>query len=622
MFLSLLLLALTIGILVRQSQQGLFSAFLMTVLTLCCAATAIGSYEWVTNQWVLTVYPEKWNHSYCLPGVLAALFAVPLIILRLIFDRLIRRACFLPGLIDRVGAGVCGFITAMVTTGIVALAIQMLPFQNGSIIGYSRIDVVELTGPGSAGKQPPDYNTDESELLHRPDRFATFVCSFLLRGILAADEDFLEHNPDLVRTIGWAGAAHREVSRYAQPGSISIVDTASLDFVYTYKPPVTRPQPKPAEYLPESPKVGQFRMLRVKLQNKARDERRSHVFTLRQFRLVGREDGEDGPLRQYFPIAIQQSDASDPVNRHIRYEVSPGGNAPVIDKRFSPRDGNNDEVEIVFDLPNRFKPHFLEYKREARVKVSFDRPRAAARRPEQPSPTPAASPAVATGPATTPTTTPAPPSSTPGTGRPPRRPPATSDVGRARGVVAEGTTARFTDELPMPMRAYQAQQSPEISQGVITRGHLIGEVAQQATGTDPAVTHFMVPPDKRLLHLDAVRVKALSVYGRAMNRALTTIQNYYVEDSNGKQYTLTGKYAVGSVRNRQWIEVQYFAEQAGRIGGLGGFQRLRERTLTDDDQYTLLFLVDPGVTIVAFSTGGSAANRRDDLSADNIVAPQ
>ncbi len=620
MWFSLLLLALTVGILLRQSQQGLFSAFLMAVLTVCCAATAVGSYEWVTNHWVLVVYPEKWNHSYCLPVTFAALFGVPLIVLRLIFDRLIRRACLLPGLVDRIGAGVCGFVTAMVTAGIVALCVQMLPFQNGSIIGYSRVGVVD-SAPGGSAPSWPDYNTDEKEIIHRPDRFAAFVAMLVLEGIFGRSESFVQANPDLVQTIGWVGAVHREVSRYAPPGSISIVRTEPLDLVYKYTPGDTRAGRAP-EYERESAKVGEFRMIRVKLQNKARDERRSHIFTLRQFRLVGEAPGGQTGLEQYYPIAIQQEDATDPVNRYIRYKVAGGQVIPLIDQRMSPRDGNNDEVEIVFDLPRRFKPSFLEYKREARAKVSFDQSRAASAPPAPPQPSEGT--AVATGPSTTPPTTEpaarAPADSGEGTSRRRPREPRPDRGGTVRGVAATGADSHFGDQLPMTMRAYQALKNPEIRGEVISRGHLVGEVAQQANGTDPPVSRFMVPEDQRLLHLRATRLTASSIYGRALNRAVTTVQNYYVEDTNGARYTVVGKYAIATVRGRQYIEVQYFAEHAGSMGGLGDFRRIREEALTDQDQFVLLFLVDPGVRITAFSTGGSAT-RRDDLLMDNLIAP-
>lgn len=626
MWLSLLLLALTAGILVRQAQQGLFSAFLMAVLTVCCAAAAIGSYEWVTNHWVLVFYPEEWSRSYCLPIALAALFSIPLIVLRLVFDYFIRRACLLPSLIDRIGAGVCGFVTAMVTVGILALCVQMLPFQNGSIIGYSRVGVVESASSGGSAPTYPDYNTEEKEILHRPDRFAAFVAMLILQGIFGSDQSFVEHNPDLVQTIGWAGAVHREVSRYAPPDSISVERTEPVDFVFKYTPADTRAG-TPASYEPQPAKKGEFRMVRVKLRSSARDERKSYIFTLRQFRLVGQSPGTQEGYEQYYPIAIQQEDPNDPENRYIRYKAFPGRVAPVIDERMAPRDGNSNEVEIVFDLPRKFKPAFLEYKREARTKFSFDQPLAATSPSPQPrrqQPPAEDRTAVATAPTTPqPTATPAPPTPSDagsGTSRRRRRDPDAGRGASARGVAAIAVDSHFGDQLPMTMRAYQGRQDPQINGEVMTRGHLVGEVAQQANGTDPPVSRFMVPEGMRLLHLSAERLTASSIYGRALNQAVTTVQNYYVEDTNGNRYRLIGKYTIATVRRRQYIEVQYFHDQAGSVGGLGKFRRTRERNLTDQDQFVLLFLVDPGVQIVAFSTG-STATRRDDLTTDNLIAP-
>ena len=68
------------------------------------------------------------------------------------------------------------------------------------------------------------------------------------------------------------------------------------------------------------------------------------------------------------------------------------------------------------------------------------------------------------------------------------------------------------------------------------------------------------------------------------------------------------------------LEVQYFPEQAGTAGGLGKFTQILDRHLKGDYQLVMLFLVDPGATMVSFSTGGSAT-RKDDLRDDNLKAP-
>ena len=101
MWLSLVLAGLVIAIAITQGTQGLYSAFVMTVLTVCCAAAAFGTYEWVAIHWLA----PYWKPDYALPISLGVVFGVPLVLLRLLFDRVIRRACLLPAWVDRVGAG-------------------------------------------------------------------------------------------------------------------------------------------------------------------------------------------------------------------------------------------------------------------------------------------------------------------------------------------------------------------------------------------------------------------------------------------------------------------------------------------------------------------------------------
>ncbi len=173
----------------------------------------------------------------------------------------------------------------------------------------------------------------------------------------------------------------------------------------------------------------------------------------------------------------------------------------------------------------------------------------------------------------------------------------------------------------MMLQAYRQVRSSEITGGKLVSGHLVGDVAQQSGGTDPPVSKFDVPDDKRLLQLSTTRLTARSSLGRAISQAVTTLQNYYVQDTGGGRYKIVGKYAVASTNGTQVFEVQYFKDPVGSIGGLGAFNSIDESKLTATDQFVLLFLVDPGARIVSFSTGGSAS-RQDDLTADNLVAPQ
>jgi hypothetical protein len=619
MWLSLFFLGLVFAVAIRQGTQGLFSSFVMLVLTVCCAAAAFGTYEWVA----VNLLAPHWKPDYALPIALGAIFGVSLLLLRLLFDRLVTRAPLLPAWVDRVGGSVCGLMVGLIMVGTAATCLQMIPFGNGSILGYRRVIVVDRAERRNPDAQPGESDAEEGELWLTPDRFAAGLASVLSSGIFSGEASFGQLNPNLIQSIGWVGAAHAEVSRFAPPRSISIVRAQTLQFVYKFTPGDDRQGVAPT-YEPQQPRAGhEFRMVRVGLRNEARDERKSHVFTLRQFHVVGRS--ADGVYEQYHPIALQQEDAEDLTNRHIQTKMSGRRFWPLTHDRFSPRTGNNNEVEIVFELPTGFTPTFLEYKRLARVALSFDETatiadagRRRSRRAEEPASTEVVQ-SVSDRPASLSDSdrSTADASKTSGTTKRSRR----RRGARSRGVAAGSGPSRFGDGLPITMRSYQRFKNAEISRGALIDGHIVGAADDQANGTNPPVSRFDVPRDKRLLQLNVSRLKARSAYGRALSQAVTTVQNYFVMDDRGRRYSIIGKYAIATVGGRRVIEVLYFSSPTGSIGGLGKFNRIDERKLKPDDRFALLFLVDPGARIVSFSTGG-AASRQDDLAADNLVAPR
>ncbi len=681
MLLSLILLILILAITIRQATQGLFGAFLMCFLTICCASAAIGTHEWGAVH-ALDLY--RWKPDYALAVVLGATFGVPLLILRLVFDKLIHRSCLLPAFVDRVGGAICGFVTAMTTVGVLALCLQLIPFNlyDGSLLGYSRVEVASLA---KAANNPqaklPSKSARERELWLTPDRFAVGLAAVVAHGVFSGSIGFYDHNPDMIQTVGWVGTTHSEVSRFAPPQSIGVVKTEPIEFVYKFIPGDAKAN-KPANYEPERPPSGaELRMVRVQIKNEARDEKKSVLFTLRQFRLVGRV-GQDVPgqvLEQHYPIAIQQEDAATTINRHIRYEDNRGSVWPVVDKIFSPRDESS-QVEVVFELPAGFRPSFIEYKREARAALSFSAPTATTtstepprterpppggagaavatppppqpsrRRPQPTTPsesaTPAGSdsrgpdrgspaPASETGSAATPSSSPPPGSSTPpasppvgGEPKPDGGQPAGSEAppqerpgGRVRGVGAKVGGSHFGDEFPLVLKSYRKVIAPEVSGGAMARGHVAGDAEQPETGNDAPISRFLVPKDKRLLQLNVGRLQARSTLGRALSHAVTTLQNYFVEDSNGNRYVASGKYALATAGSRKVLEVQYFGEVEESGGRIAPLREVNENNLKPDDDYVLLFLVEPGATIVTFSTGGDAT-RRDDLVGENLVAPR
>ncbi len=626
MVFKLLFLILFGGVALLQSTQGLFSAMLMMVFTICCAAGAIGTHEWVAINWVAPYL----RPDYAYAVALGISFGLPLVLLRLVADRIITRACLLPIWVDRIGGAICGIVTAVLVVGVMSHAVQNLPF-GPSIIGFSRVGASYSAMPAIDGVEPTPAALDapQNELILTPDRKALALGSMMSAGVFSNGHTFFQDHADLTQTSAWINAVPTQVTRYAPAGSITIVRTQLIPFIYDYEPAKqnTRRAPGgstaiPATYDPIEPADGsEFHMVRVKLHDAARDKHRSHIFTLRQFRLVG-QDPQASHNTQYLPVAIQDADATQSINRHFKTMKRGKVVWPLLNEVLSPRAENNNEVEIVFELPLGFQPSHLAYKRGAYADVTFsDNEEAPV--PAQPAAT-LPSPEINAAPDVSP-----PKSDAPKRRRNRRkRGDDTSDAnvpnsgrgGNIRGVTTKQGKSFFGNELPMTLTAYQQLNNVELSGSKMVHGHLVGEVSAQDGGQQPPVTTFDVPDDKRLLQLNTTKLHTRSGLGKALANAASTVQNYLVEDDNGNKSRICGKYAIATVNGKKMIEVQYFKVQAGTIGGVRKFEKIKDANLKKNYELVLLFLVEPGAEMVRFTTGG-AATRADDLTTENLVAP-
>jgi len=621
MLLALLLFVLLLSIALFQSTHGFFSALIMAVLTMCCAATAVGTYEWVAVNWIAPM----WKPGYASPIALAGIFAIPLAVLRLAADNAVPRTPLLPSWLDRLGGGACGLITAMVMTGILATSLQMVPFHDGSILGYARVPIHSRAkledGPDP---KPPEVGAEESELWLKPDRFAVSLAGYLSDGVFSSGRSFLADNPDLIQAVGWSNAAPATATRYAPPNSISVVKTEPVRLVYHYQPPVGRDGT--AEYKPLPARDGyELQMVRIKLKREARLDAKSHIFTLRQFRLVGMSRGSDH-REQFHAIAIQQNEDTTP-NRHFKMQqVGRYGDWPVSESAYMPRTSNKGEVEVVFELPEGFRPEYIEYKRAARASVSFgndddsDQEAVETTNQSDPSSSPtttadARSTRSSRGGASAQTASSGSSRSTNGRRHRGRR------RGNVRGVAARSAGSHFGEAMPVTLADYTRHPGTDVSADRLVDGHLVAYVDQQDGGSKPEIAKFEVPSDKRLLHLNTEQLQARSGIGKIISQTVQTIQNYFVTDEAGNRYKVVGKYAEADVNGRRIWEIQYFSNPSGSIGGLGKFDKIQSRHLVGDYQFSLLFLVDPGVQIVSFSTGGSST-RQEDLESENLVAPK
>ncbi|NOT00146.1 MAG: hypothetical protein HOP29_05920 [Phycisphaerales bacterium] len=570
-WLSLLLLAAMGAMAYLQTIHGMVSAVINCVLVLICVPTAVATFEWVAYSWLSEPLGDL-----APPVALMATFLLPFIVLRVALDALITRSNLLPVVLDRSVAAVAGFLGAYLSIGLLAMAIQMVPF-GGSFLGTARFD---------------REKGEETDLWLGPDRFAAGFAGMMTRGVFSGDRRWEDIHPDLITEIRWSTAVDRHVRTVAPPGTVRLVKVELPRYIFDKTPASGRgTNLVPASYNPVSAPVGrQWFLIRVAVGEESRDADERHRFTRRQAWLAGYpRDGAS--LARYLPVAITDSDDT---TRHCR-----------INDRDLYRPGDNDEIDFVFEVEDEFRPLFLSYKSGARVdlaKVDL--------KPEQ-APAVASTSPVAPAP-------PAPPSTPAPAGSPPPADRGSGD--RVSG--ARGLEGRFNDTLPR-MTDFQSLDLEQTGDA-ISNGHIWGDSAKQGgSSSGTTVARFVVPADKRMFQLEVTVLRASSTLGHALSFAVTTLRNYQLQDAEGRSYSVVGQIATADVDGTEVIEVEYYpstVEIANR-GGMRAFQRIKDRHL-DGPNYHLVyvFLVEPGSTITEFRTG--QGRHPTDLRHLNLVAPR
>ena len=236
MLLSLILFVIVLAIAFFQATQGLFSALLMTVITICCAAFAMYSYEWVATHWLVA-----WKPDFAFGIALGVTFGLPLLVLRVVYDKAVPRAPLVPQMVDRVGGAVCGLVTGLTIVGMLAVSLEQIPF-GGSVLGFERIERHVKKKPVDGGPELNAVPLDqaEGELLLTPDRFAMSVAGMTSGGIFSGSRKFGKTEPDLVQHAGWVNSVPGRISQYAEAGSIHVLKTFPVDYIYDFKHGVRR----------------------------------------------------------------------------------------------------------------------------------------------------------------------------------------------------------------------------------------------------------------------------------------------------------------------------------------------------------------------------------------------
>ncbi len=114
--------------------QGFFSATLSAMIAIMAALVAISYHETVVRMLLKGKMADVADSM-----VLCMIFAVTYLVLRTLFDAAIPGNVRTPSIVDKIGAGLMGFVAGVFVLGIFAIAVQKLPFgPTLSFLGYSR----------------------------------------------------------------------------------------------------------------------------------------------------------------------------------------------------------------------------------------------------------------------------------------------------------------------------------------------------------------------------------------------------------------------------------------------------------------------------------------------------
>jgi hypothetical protein len=599
MILNIAALVFVLGITFMQSLFGLYSGIINVFCSLAALAVAFGYAELLNDLLTGTFHLHP---AYTEPLALALLFAVTLLILRVLADNFLRGNVRVPMYLDWAGGAVCGFINAQICVGVMVLAFLMLPW-GGRVIMFSRYqrDPDNKTYAEALDVAPELRKQDErvaftrNRLWLRSDAMAAGLFSLLSGGSLKGPTEFASVYPDFPEWVFWSGNTVQRESLTAPlrddqgDGFTSGLrverwweQTGKLPPDITryrrQRPDRSNPTPpyQPLEYKPRNPAQPLIGLRLVLTRASADRDKQSayHRFRPSMIRLVGDVKLPDGSLepREYVPQILGGADPNLGTNLRI-VELDDNLGLPA---------GGDTRLDAYFEVDEGFEPRFVEYRRHARAPVT---PAALAKTP--PSDRLAAAPAE-------------------GQAGPDRA------SGPARWIdTVNREFSGDTDRLPFAMRLDRLQPILDVTLDgrLFVSGRLTGDrSALEVSGreTDTSVSRFKVPEGKRIFQLQTKPRQAKSLPGEVMNFVGSVTNQYYAVDDAGDSHPLVGYYAIVKKGGQDYVELVFLPDDPSFRGMLdfrdGGVRNdLQDQ---EDAVLGLIFLVPPGRGVVAVRSQG------------------
>jgi hypothetical protein len=192
-------------------------------------------------------------------------------------------------------------------------------------------------------------------------------------------------------------------------------------------------------------------------------------------------------------------------------------------------------------------------------------------------------------------------------------------VGKAPGGashVANAKEAYVTTKLPVALSKKEAVVQRALKGGKLGECHLVVELPDDSPKGDQ-VTDFDVPDEKKLVIIDADRNEALSMYGRALNYASNVAAQITLTTADGNTFFAQGVYSMAKQGGQTLFEIQYHPEAEVPERSLAKPKKVTANMLRSapagERRFGYIFIVDRGVKIVSFSSGGTGGKQRVEI---------
>ncbi|MEM1209043.1 MAG: hypothetical protein AAGI54_07220 [Planctomycetota bacterium] len=539
MLLNIILILFLLFTIYWWGSQGLFSSLLHLVVTIVAGALALCLWEPIATRMLgAGIAPMAWAIALILP------FAVALVLLRLLSDRLIRGNVQHQPILSWVFGGALGLFSGILSAGIVVIGLGFMPYT-----------------PDLGGVQPYAIATTNNAVVDNPgggqlwvpvDDMTEGFYDYLSRGAFGTSTPLAQYQPDLAQQAHLSRLALDEnASRTAHPDNVAVasllahpVQVAGLpdDIAATLGTAYQR-----SGY--------QLLVLETEWDNTGAATTYDRDATARVFwnqvRLVTDADSTGKPASVYGPVGITQEDVTTG-ERVYR----PWDDAETY--AFATR---KEPLVFLFLVPDDEEPSFVLIRN-----TRFDLSDAAPDKPSEPDALVEAIGALPAG--------------------------ATAEAEPERTIDPDDAL-KISSALPWSFAANSADVSIQNDgDGAITGGSGTARGGGRG-GARTTIRGFAVPSHQRMLRLEVPRSKAQAAFGSSLAAAERT-QRIWLLDTNGNEWSPSG-----------WVVDQGRGAQGMKLasGPMENASTIPTHQMTGNNTLYLYFLVSPGITIDSYHLG-------------------